>query len=135
MTVPRQTFDVAISEQLRTTILDILAKFPEARAIAAIVDYHGSLNDADVNKGVWIGENGDHKTLTEVFGGIAQTLRMLDLQIGVANTLYSRFRENMTVLGTEIVRQHAEIKALEETILARRAELAALGTPAAQTSS
>ena len=107
--------------------LEILSRYPEARTIAAVVDYHGLLNDAEINKGVWLGENGAVKSPDEIFGSLLQTLRLFESQFGRAVELVTQFIEHVEVLGAESVKRHEELKSLNEAIQARRADLAAVG--------
>lgn len=126
----RQTFDVAICEELRKAAISVLAKYPEARSIAAMVDYHGGLNDADINKGIWLGENGNNKSFVEVFGGLFQTLRLLEGQLSLASKMIENLREQAEVIGSEVVKKSEELKKIDEAIQSRRTQpTAAAGTP------
>lgn len=122
---PRPTFDAAICEELRATALNILSRYPEARSIAAVVDFHGALNDAEVNKGIWLGENGPVKNPAEIFGSIFQTLRLLESQVGRAVELVQQLKDHAELLGSEVVKRSEELKQLEEEIRSRRTGLAA----------
>jgi hypothetical protein len=122
---PRPTFDAAICELLRSAALDILSRYPEARSIAAVVDFHGALNDAEVNKGIWLGENGPVKNPAEIFGSIFQTLRLLESQVGRAVELVQQLKDHAELLGSEVVKRSEELKQIEEAIRSRRTGSAA----------
>ena len=126
----KPTFDVAVCERLRHAIVDVLAGFPEVRSIACSVDYHGSLNDADINKGIWLGEGGPVTAPDAIFGSVFQTLRILETQCARALQLMESMRENVEVLGSEAVKRHEEIQRLDAQIEARKEQLRGLGAAA-----
>lgn len=57
----------------------VLATVPEIRSVAVIFDYFGSLNDAEISKGLWLGRK-DPLPLDAVFGSLMQTQRVLEEQ-------------------------------------------------------
>lgn len=82
-------FDERIAMVLRDTLNELLAAYPMVRGISCAVDYYGRLNDADVNKAVWITRKGpDGKMPADALAGaLMQTLRLADLQ-------FERLRES-----------------------------------------
>lgn len=121
-------FDVAVCESLRHAITNVLAGFPEVRSIAVSVDYHGALNDADINKGIWLGEAGPVTSPDAIFGSVFQTLRMLETQCGRALQLMEQMRENVEVLGAEALKRHEEIQRLDQEIARKTAQAGGSGT-------
>lgn len=105
---PRATFDQAASERMRAAALEAMAAHPELRAVAVVFDYHGGLNDADVIRGVWLGEDGPVTRPDAVVGSMFQLMKMLELQCGRALGLINQLRETLEAAGSEVVRRHEE---------------------------
>lgn len=118
--------------RLRDAINDVLLNHPEVMAVAASVTWHGPLNEAQINHGIWLGADGPVLTPAGIYGGIRQTMKMLGEQFGRAEQLAEHLQDQAQVLSQEAVAKHEEIEALQKQIDARRAELQALYDGAAE---
>ena len=65
---PRLTFDEALCQKFRQLTNDCFNRHPELRSVVVVFDYNGGLNDAQVAKGLWLGENGAVKDIAAIFG-------------------------------------------------------------------
>lgn len=108
----RLTFDQAIAEKLKQAATLILAEHPEVRTVACVVDYYGELNDANVQFGVWLGENGTVMSPDQAVGSLFATLKLAHQQLQVAVQIASNMREKIVVLGAEINKRYAELQQL-----------------------
>lgn len=129
---PRLPFDEQVCERLRAAFVDVFLRHPEVKCLAASITWNGTLNDANILHGIWLGPDGPVQTPDGVVGSLFQTLKMLDEQAGRGLALVGQIQEQVHVLGTEAVKRHEEIQALEEQIREKRAELQALYGEAAQ---
>jgi len=75
-----ETFDAEICRRFTELGEQLLAQHPELRSFAVVLDYQGSLNDAQVMKGVWRGRQGLVKGLDELYGSLVQTQRLAAVQ-------------------------------------------------------
>ena len=109
-----RTFDEAACETLRAACASVIQSHPEVRTVSASVDFYGTLNDAQVQKGVWIGESGMVTAPDAILGSTMQTLRLLEEQIGRLFQVAGGMRESLQVLGEELVKKSKELAELEE---------------------
>lgn len=124
---PRPTFDEAVCERLRVAFADVFLHHPEVKCVAASVCWNGTLNDAQINHGIWIGPDGPVQTPDGIIGSIFQTLRMLDEQMGRGMQLAQYFQSQITTLGNEALAKHEELQRLQEAIEAKTKELGGQG--------
>lgn len=108
----RPTFDLAIAEKLRDAAVKVLTDHPEVRTVACIVDYHGNLNDADIQFGVWLGEDGTIMKPDQALGSMFATLKLFHQQLQTSVQLSVNMRRTLEVLGTEINKRYAELQKL-----------------------
>lgn len=78
--------------------MEVIQRHPEVRSIAVAIDYHGLLNEAQVNKGLWLGENGAVTTPEAIFGSFFVTLNLLTVQF-----------QRMAELGAQLKKQAEEL--------------------------
>jgi len=127
-TPDRLTFDVAVCEKLRAAFHDVFLNHPEVKALAASITWNGNLNDAQIMHGLWLSSDGGPVSTPDgLIGSAFQTIKMLDEQVGRGLNLVTYLRDQVQVLGPEVVAKHEEIKELEEEIEKRKQELAGLG--------
>lgn len=128
---PPPTFDQFIAERMAMTIDEILNTVPELRGVACAFDFVGDLNDANICKGLWLargmnGKVGNAETPDAVFGGLFQTLSLIEQQFMQAWKLCNIFRESNAQLGQGIIEANEELKRIEGLIAARTQEAAVL---------
>src|SRR6478735_4971737 len=63
----------------RARLVEILATHPEVRSAVVVLDYKGGLNDAKIDKAVWIGEHGAVQSPAAIFGSVYNTLATLEV--------------------------------------------------------
>jgi hypothetical protein len=114
-----------VCERIRLAFVDVFLHHPEVKCLSATVCWHGNLNDAQINHGIWIGPDGVVQSPDGVIGSIFQTLKMLDEQLGRGMQLAQYFRDQITTLGNEALKQHEELKKVEEALTARKAKIGA----------
>lgn len=110
----RPLFDVAVCDKLRAAFVDIFLQFPEVSCLATSISWKGNLNDASIMHGIWL--NSDGGPVTEpagVVGSTFQTLKMLDEQLGRGLELVKYLRDQVTVLSSEVLKKHEELKNIE----------------------
>lgn len=117
------TFDQAICLRFRETIHHAFVAHPELRSVAVVFDYAGSLNDARVDKAIWLGPDGAVQSLAGVFGSIQNTLSLLDAQMTRAAAAEQQMRERVSILGAEAKSKHEELQKLERKKAALEAEI------------
>ena len=118
------TFDEAACEALRQAIVQVIQEHPEVRSVAVTLDYKGALNDATVQKGLWLGEEGVVTAPDAILGSTMQNLRMLEEQLGRMFQVAGGMRESLQVLGEELVSKNEEKESLEKSLEAMRKEAA-----------
>lgn len=120
----RMTFDVAVCERLRAAFHDVFLHHPEVKCLAASITWNGNLNDADIMHGLWLGSDGGPVTTVDgLIGSAFQTLKMWDEQVGRAMKVVAYLKDQVQVLGPEVVDKH-EIKRLQEENNQLRQEIA-----------
>ena len=99
MTTPNQEppFDQAVAEAFRQAGVAALQQHPELRAVAVTFDWHGQLNEAAVQHGLWLGRSGPVSQLDEIVGSLRQTLSMAQYQL----VRLGAFRETLERLTLE----------------------------------
>lgn len=110
----RRIFDddcvVRFQELAQACMLD----HPELRNVSIVFCWKGGLNDtAGVSKGLWLGDSGPVTDLPGIFGGLFQSLKMVDEQAARAFKLVDQLREEAQVLGHDIISKKQELHALE----------------------
>ncbi len=119
---PRATFDQMILNEFKEVGFKILARHPEARSLAMVVDYQQSLNDANVNKGLWIGPNGSVTDPAAVFGSMHQTLELLQTQIVAARKVVLNLQQQAGHYGQELVKTREALQTLQAEQVPPRAD-------------
>jgi len=103
----KQTFDVAVCEKLRKCFMDIFLQHPEVKCLATAIVWNGNLNDANILHGVWLNSDGGQvQTADAIIGSISQTTRMLELQLNRGADFAQFLREQIQLLGTELIEKH-----------------------------
>lgn len=121
-TPQRMTFDEQVCERLKEAFRDVFLKHPEVKCLSASIVWNGSLNDANILHGVWLGPDGPVGTPDAVVGSIHQTMRMLDEQLGRGMELSAYMQERIQVLGTETVRKNEELEKVKKDLEAAHAQ-------------
>lgn len=96
-------FHVAAIESFRHTINEVLAKHPEVRSCTAVLDYRGGLNSAQIDKAIWMGENGPVQDIAAVIGSINNTLLALEVMFVRAHVLEEQLRQRLANLSKEVI--------------------------------
>lgn len=117
-------FDQEVCHVLRQAASVIFARHPEARSVAAVVDYFGALNDANIQKGIWVSPHGPVDTPDGVFGSMFQQLRMLEEQFARAIGYAQQLREDVQSMATEAVALGGRNEQLRKEIAAQEERLA-----------
>jgi serine/threonine protein phosphatase PrpC len=105
---PRLPFDEALCQKFRELINDSFNRHPELRSVAVVFDYHGGLNSAQVNKGLWLGENGAVKDIASVFSSLRNLMAMAETQFGRAVAVEEALRTQVTLLTQELTNRAKE---------------------------
>lgn len=120
------TFDEAVCSEIRAAFHDIVLRHPEVKALATSVCWHGDLNDARINHGVWLGDDGGPvNDIAGIIGSAYQTLKVLDQQVGHGLAFVNALREQVIVLSQEIGRKNEEIEGLKKLYAAEVQKLEA----------
>lgn len=117
-------FDQRAAAVLQEACGLIFTDCPEVRSVAAVLDYHGQLNDANVIKGVWLDRGGQTPTAPDaICGSLFQMLRLVDDAFNRLIDTVAFFR-----LGaqTAVAEQQKVRKELEDTEQALQERLQAL---------
>ena len=110
--VQRQSFDTVAVATMQAAAVAVLSQHPEVRSVVVVLDYHGELNEAKVNRALWIGENGPVTSLPALFGSVNVTLRTLDFMFRRISETEQNLRERAQVLGAEVVKRQKELNAI-----------------------
>lgn len=78
------------------------------RSVIMILDYKGSLNDADVDKALWIGESGQVTQLDAMFGAVAGLMRVMNHVMARIDQVAANMRDEAQIIGTELVHRRKE---------------------------
>lgn len=103
-------FDERLCQAQKELALAMFQQFPMLRSLCTTFDYYGKLNDAQVQKGVWMSDKGPVSSADAIFGSMFQTLRLLEEQFGRAIDYGAKLRETVEVLTVESVRLHNDIQ-------------------------
>lgn len=118
-------FDEHLCNAQKELALALFQQFPMLRSIGVTFDYYGALNDAQVQKGVWMSDKGPVSSADAIFGSMFQTLRLLQEQFARAIDYGAHLRESVEVMTIESVRLHNDIQ--EKTTELQRLEAAIQG--------
>jgi len=110
----RLPFDEEIAARFKDTIHRCLTDFPELRSVIVAFDWAGNLNDAPIKAGVWQGERGGVDSAAGIVGSIQQTIKVMEQQFLRLHKLEQAMREELTVIGQELVRKKEELARLSE---------------------
>jgi hypothetical protein len=105
-----QTFDQAALARMRAAASEVLAVHPEVRSVIVVLDYKGPLNDAPIDKALWIGENGAVTGLDAMFGSAANLMRVMQHVFGSIDQRGQAMREEAQVLGNELVKRRQQLE-------------------------
>ena len=103
-TIPTENplpFDQRIATDFQQLALTALLKNPALRGVVVVFDYGDDLNLANTVTGVWQTRTQNEKTPGELFGGIAQTTRMLEGMIQNVDKMVDSAREKLQILLLE----------------------------------
>jgi glycine/D-amino acid oxidase-like deaminating enzyme len=115
-TEKRDLFDDDCAKRFQQLAQDCMLDHPELRNVSVVFCWKGGLNDSPtVSKGLWIGDSGVVSDLPGIFGGLFQSLKMVDEQAARAFQFVQKMREEAQVLGHEIVRRQQELQSLKGT--------------------
>ena len=101
-------FDKAALEKLRGCINECLTEHPELRSVVVVLDYHGTLNNSDVDKGIWIGTDGSVIRPEAVFGSIDNTMKILEVMFGRSVSMVEGIKEQAHVVMHELRKRRTE---------------------------
>jgi hypothetical protein len=96
-------FDEAAVKEMREAATLVFSRHPEVRSIAVVFDYRGALNDANVNKALWLGPDGPVRKLDGMFGSLANMLRLTDHMFSLAAAEELRLRESAAKAAVELI--------------------------------
>lgn len=123
----KMQFDEQLCQFQKELALGMFQQFPMLRSIGVTFDFYGNLNDAQIQKGVWMSDKGPVSSADAVFGSMFQTLRLLQEQFGRAIDIGADLRRSIEVMTVESVRLHnaiqeksAELQRLEADIQGKR---------------
>ena len=111
----RLPFDKAAISTMRATALNVIAAHAEVRSVIVVIDYAGELNEANVDKGLWVGEDGAVTKIDAIHGSIGNTVAVLEQLFLRAAQHAQNMREQVMVLGKEIIKRKAELNGIETT--------------------
>jgi hypothetical protein len=94
-------FDQQLASDFQQLALTSLLRNPALRGVVVVFDYGDDLNIANTVTGVWQTRTQNEKTPGELFGGIAQTTRMLEGMIQNVDKMVDAAREKLQVLLLE----------------------------------
>ena len=105
-------FDTAILEKFKATVNQALAEHPELRSVAVVFDFEGGLNDAQVNKGLWVGRDGPVIQPNAIFGSIKNVQMMVETMFDRSVVLTQDMKEQVQIIAQENItrrqQQHDE---------------------------
>ena len=107
-------FDEALVAKFNDTIQRALTDHPELRSVAVVFDYTGNLNEAPIKAGIWKGEDGHVVGAGAIIGSIQQMLKVLGQQFVRVQGLEQGMREELTIIGQELVKRKKELEANEQ---------------------
>lgn len=98
---PTSRFDRTIAADFQELALVQLLKNPELRGVVVVFDYNNGLNVTDTITGIWQTRKQNEKAPSELFGGIAQTTKMLEGMVANVETMVNNARDRLQLLLTE----------------------------------
>lgn len=103
-TAKGKMFAETICDKLNTALTEIAAQHPEIGSLAAIIDWKGTLNDADIPHGVWVSDLGGQVTKPErMLGSAWQTLKVLNQQLGAATAFLQAVQKKLLQVSKELL--------------------------------
>ena len=84
-------------------------QYPELRSVAVICDYKGALNEAQVEKALWIGTGGAVKDIGAIMGGINNTLMVLDQMFMRIVEIQKAAAENLGALSSDLAAKSQQL--------------------------
>ena len=106
-------FDESIARTIQETVQKVLLDHPELRSVGVFFDYRGSLNDANVIRGVWQCSEGDVISPDAVSGSMTACARMMGMihnrVIEVGNAYDTALLKTMKEYA-DLVKQTEELK-------------------------
>lgn len=99
----RLAFDKAAIAKMRESISELFVDHPEVRSVAVVFDYEGGLNDADIDKGLWLGTAGTVVSPAAIFGSIHNTMLVLEQMFVRASRLEQNMRDRYQLLASELL--------------------------------
>ena len=100
-----QPFDKAALSRMRETAQTVIAAHPEIRSVIVVMDYKGALNDAKVDRAVWIGDQGPVTAVDGLFGSLSSMLRVLELMFQRIVVKENELKDQIVVIGNELTKR------------------------------
>jgi hypothetical protein len=95
-------FDAQIVHDYRELTTQLLASHPELRSVVVVLDYHGKLNEAQVDHALWMGEAGAVTAPDAVLGGMGNILRVLHAMFERAALLQGALHDELARVLKEL---------------------------------
>ena len=121
----RKNFNETALGQLRMAGLNVLKDFPEIANVAVVLSFTGELNDSHINRALWLSSNGPVRKLNEVMGSLRGTVILLGEMFARAVAIESNLRNELLLLGQEILEKKQELEKLNATTPTKTAAEAA----------
>lgn len=118
------TFDQAVSAHFHEAIFHALQTHPELRSVAVALDYEGTLNEAVLHKGVWLGRRGSVTRLDELVGSLQQGLELLQFQINRLAYIGQQYAQQAAAAAQELATATEKLSAQDQAIAERHADAA-----------
>lgn len=96
-----QPFNLDALARFRATANDVLAAHPEIRSAVVVLDFRGELNNAAIDRAIWLGSDGKSHTAEGVFGSIHAMMAVLDVMYTHLAQLEKSMRDRMLVMAQE----------------------------------
>ena len=123
-TPPVRTFDEEIAQAILATLEQIFQKYPTVvRSVGVFLDYHGTLNDANLVKGIWRGLHGRVDDPPAVSGSLMSCGRLLGqimeqnerLVVFLRNTTMAELK-NLQQVAQDLAEKEKAFRAVERTV-------------------
>jgi len=114
-------FYQAALNEFRATAANVFASHPEVRSAVVVLDYRGGLNDAKIDKAIWLGDNGPVNEPAAMFGGIYNMLGVLEVMFTRAAQNEQAMVQRAQALGAEIVKREQRLAEVNKAVAAAEA--------------
>lgn len=101
--VPGQLFDEHLVEIARPVVAAMFQEHGDVlRSVGVFFDYYGTLNDADIQKGLWFGPHGMVQSPDGIIGSLGSSLRLTAEILNRGFQLEAALREHLAGLLLQI---------------------------------